>query len=62
MTARMQAEPGAIEHVRNCGKRVPICGMEMRERPQNGRRANAGDDVGVLVNVKVIIIVYKVVT
>ena len=51
MSRRIEAEPGAIEHVRNPGQRMPIRGVSSFEGPQNSGPAQAAVNVKVAKNV-----------
>jgi len=57
LRTRVHPEDLAIEHMRNRSKRMPVLGMDMRERPTNPVPAQSRAHVWVVVDVKRIVIV-----
>ena len=61
MTPRLQAVHLAIQHMRDCGKWVPVRGMDVREGPPNSAERKSPSDVWIFVNVVTIVVADEVV-
>ena len=61
MSARVQAEQLAIDHVRNSGERMPIARMSMRERPSQAMKSQPVRYGWVCVNVGRVIVINEIV-
>ncbi len=45
----------AVQHVRKCGQRVPICAERVRERPRNGVGMQTPGYGGIFVDILVVV-------
>ena len=59
MPARLHPEELAIEHVRDRRERVPVLGMDVRERPSNTVPIQSGPNMRIFKHVKRIVIIHE---
>src|SRR6185312_2696247 len=60
MPARVQSVKLTIEHVGEPGERMPVVGITLSEGPTDSGKTKTPADLQVLINIGVVIIIYKI--
>ena len=58
---RPAPEPLAVQHVRQPGQRMPVAGVERRKGPNHIPPPQPAQDVGILRNVKGVVVIEKII-